>query len=134
MDRKPKTGVGGKKIWEDARLKSERVRLEMRLFKAEPCRLMGKGKWVPRATAESGLLELRGLVQTLLDSHNKLMNQWVCGPIDRITHVDMGKNKNRETFSHIIVPRKSPKTCPQKPFFPSLLSKLLVQSDNVPYH
>lgn len=64
MDRKAKTGIGGKKIWKDARLKSERVRLEMRLFKAEPCGVMGRGKWVPRAMAKSGLLELRGLVQT----------------------------------------------------------------------
>lgn len=95
--------------------------------------MMGKGKWVPRAMAESELLELRGLVQKLIGSHNKLMNQWVCGPIDRITHVDMGKIKNRETFAHIMVPRKSPKTRPQKPFFTSLLSKLFAQSNNVPY-
>lgn len=37
MKKKKKTGVGDKKIWKDAKLKSERVRLEMRLFKAEPC-------------------------------------------------------------------------------------------------
>lgn len=99
MDKKLKTGIRGKKNWKDARLMSERVRLEMRLFKAEPCCVMDKGEWVPRAMAESGLLGLRGLVQKLLGSHNKLMNQWVCGPIDRIAHVEMGKIRNRERIS-----------------------------------